>query len=471
MKICLVAEGCYPYTVGGVSSWVHNMIRSFPEHEFVLLAIVSNRAQRGRYVYELPENLKSVYEVYLEDYDYTDNKKSKKVKLSKKEYDALRSLILNMKVDWDTIFDLFQKNISVNNVLMGEDFLNIITELYEKNYPEIVFSDFLWTMRSIYLPMFLILKADVPEADLYHCVATGYAGILGALAKYKHDCGLLISEHGIYTREREEEIIKADWVKGIYKNIWIEQFRKMSQIAYDRADIVTSLFEYARGLQLELGCPKEKTVVTPNGINEKLFMDITRKIPEARYYFDLAAVLRIAQIKDVKTLINAFSYALKTKPKMHLWIMGPDDEEEYAQECKEMVKFLNIENNVIFTGRVDVREYLGKMDCTILTSISEGQPLTMLEGFAAHLPAIATDVGNCRGLIYGENDDFGDAGIITHIMNVEEIKDAIIYMASNVEKRMEMGENGYKRLMNNYRLDQMIERYRDLYNRFDSKEG
>ena len=43
MRICIVAEGCYPYMVGGVSSWVHSMIRQFPDYEFIILAIVANR--------------------------------------------------------------------------------------------------------------------------------------------------------------------------------------------------------------------------------------------------------------------------------------------------------------------------------------------------------------------------------------------------------------------------------------------
>ncbi|MFR9072042.1 MAG: DUF3492 domain-containing protein [Blautia sp.] len=43
-------------------------------------------------------------------------------------------------------------------------------------YSQIVFSDFLWTMRSIYLPLFLTMQTEIPRADLYHCVATGYAG-------------------------------------------------------------------------------------------------------------------------------------------------------------------------------------------------------------------------------------------------------------------------------------------------------
>lgn len=47
--------------------------------------------------------------------------------------------------------------------------------------------------------------------------------------------------------------------------------------------------------------------------------------------------------------------------------------------------------------------------------------MTILESYAAHKPVIATDVGNCRELIYGNNDGFGEAGILTHIMNIEEI--------------------------------------------------
>ncbi len=271
MKICIVAEGCYPYVVGGVSGWIHSMIRNFPNIEFILLAIVANRSQRGRFAYELPENLTEVHEVYLEDRDWQNREmKRNKFKLNKKEYQALRSMVLNEKIDWDIIFNLFYfKRFSIDELLMGPDFFHIARECYKIRYSQIVFSDFLWTLRSIYLPLFFVLKTRVPLADLYHCVSTGYAGILGSMAKHFYGCGLLVSEHGIYTREREEELIKADWVDGIYKNIWIEQFKKMSLAAYDRADLVTSLYEHARSLQIELGCPAEKTRVTPNGILEK----------------------------------------------------------------------------------------------------------------------------------------------------------------------------------------------------------
>lgn len=472
MKICVVAEGCYPYVVGGVSGWINSMIKSFPKLEFILLTIVANRSVRGKFVYDLPENVTEVYELYLDDYEWQPkHAKRKPYRLSTKEYRALRGLLLNQDIDWETLFLLFRKDISIDELLMGEDFFAAAKDCYELQYSQLVFSDFLWTLRSIYLPMFFTLRMDIPQADLYHCVATGYAGLLGSMAKVRYQSGLLISEHGIYTREREEELIKAKWVENVYKNIWIEQFRKMSKLAYDKADIVTSLYEHARSLQLELGCPVDKTMVTPNGIDTERLRDLPGKQKEDEGKVNIGAVLRIAPIKDVKTLIQAFGYAKARQPKLKLWIMGPwDEEQEYAKECFELVEMMGLED-VVFTGRVDVREYLGRMDMTILTSISEGQPLTILESYAAHKPVIATDVGNCRGLIYGEGDDYGEAGILTHIMNVEEISDAMQELAVNPALRRQMGENGYRRLMAKYRIEDMKKTYDGIYRGFAKKGG
>lgn len=470
MKVCIVAEGCYPYTVGGVSSWIDSMIKSFPNLEFVILAIVSNRSQSGKFVYKLPENVSEVYEVYLEDVDWDREKKQKKVSLNAKEYEALCSLLLDRNVDWDVLFELFQhKKISVDNLLMGPDFLHAAMECYEAQYSQIVFSDFLWTLRSIYLPLFLVLKTELPKADVYHCVATGYAGVLGSMAKYLYGSGLLVSEHGIYTREREEELIKAGWVEGIYKNIWISQFKKMSQLAYNRADQVTCLYAHAGQLQIELGCPADKIMITPNGIRVERLENLPGKQDEDKGMFNIGAILRVAPIKDVKTMIQAFAFAKRRQPNLKLWIMGPcEEEKEYAAECYDLVETLQVED-VVFTGRIDIREYLGRMDVTILTSISEGQPLTILEGYAAHKPVIATDVGNCRGLIFGEGDGFGQAGILTHIMNIEEIAGAMVEMAVRPQMCAEMGENGYRRVTGKYRIEQMQETYKKIYQGFAEK--
>ena len=143
--------------------------------------------------------------------------------------------------------------------------------------------------------------------------------------------------------------------------------------------------------------------------------------------------------------------------------MGPcEEDKQYADECFELVQNMNIED-IVFTGRINVVDYIGRMDMTILTSISEGQPLTILESYAASKPVIATDVGNCSGLIYGEDDNFGQAGILVHIMNIEEIAHAMVELASDEEKRKTMGYNGYRRVKSKYKIEDMKNTYKEIY--------
>ena len=99
-------------------------------------------------------------------------------------------------------------------------------------------------------------------------------------------------------------------------------------------------------------------------------------------WVDIGAIVRLAPIKDIKTMIYAFYELCTTREHVRLHIMGGVDDEEYAQECYALVDQLHLEN-VIFTGRVDIISYMEKLDFTILTSISEGQPLSVLESFAA----------------------------------------------------------------------------------------
>ncbi|WBW99717.1 GT4 family glycosyltransferase PelF [Oceanirhabdus sp. W0125-5] len=468
MKVCLIVEGAYPYITGGVSSWIQQMLTRFSDIEFVIQTLVVDRNEKREFKYKIPDNVSEIHELYLLDDDYIDNKK-KKFKLKKKEYEALESLFFGTEVDWDGVFKFFQNTtVSLDKLLTSKEFFQMTKNYYNKNYENAVFTDFLWTMRSMYLPLFLLLKNKPVKADLYHSMSTGYSGVFGSMCKYLYNKPLLISEHGIYTREREEEIIKAKWVRGLYKDLWIQQFHKFSSCCYDFGDEVTALFEGAREFQIDLGCLREKTNVIHNGVNVSDFEVLPQKDVNDKY-INCGAVLRVTPIKDVKTMINAFYLAKKQVPNLKLWIMGPLDEKpKYVEECRQLIKDLGAED-VIFTGRVNVKEYLGKMDFTVLSSLSEGQPLVILEGFAAKKPCISTNVGDCFSLIYGENDQFGDAGIVVPVMNVEKMAKGMVYLAKEEKIRVQMGLNGYNRANNFYQNDDVFHKYYDLYNKLTDK--
>jgi glycosyltransferase involved in cell wall biosynthesis len=100
----------------------------------------------------------------------------------------------------------------------------------------------------------------------------------------------------------------------------------------------------------------------------------------------------------------------------------------------------------------------------ILSSISEAQPLVILEAFAARRPVVSTDVGCCRELLFGEKGDtFGEAGRIVPVMDFEGMAKEIIEMATDYRLRREMGEIGHKRVCAYYTFDAFINAYRDLY--------
>ena len=98
----------------------------------------------------------------------------------------------------------------------------------------------------------------------------------------------------------------------------------------------------------------------------------------------------------------------KQLPEAEGWIVGPDEEEEeYADECHELVKQLGLEQKVKFLGFQNIDNILPKTGLITLSSISEGQPLVILEGYAAGVPTLSTDVGSCRELVEGREGEDG----------------------------------------------------------------
>ncbi|MDZ7835466.1 MAG: glycosyltransferase [Alkalibacterium sp.] len=142
----------------------------------------------------------------------------------------------------------------------------------------------------------------------------------------------------------------------------------------------------------------------------------------------------------MKTLIYAF-YELKgTIKNARLHILGGIDDESYYQECLELIRALKLED-VHLPGVVNVLEY-ERLDFTVLSSISEGQPLSVLESFAARRPCVTTDVGCCRELVEGTPDDpFGMAGFVVAPMHAEMMAE-MEQLCKDKNLRLRMGENG-----------------------------
>lgn len=469
MKICIICEGCYPYITGGVSSWIQMILTSMPEHEFIICTINTNC--KREYKYDIPKNVVGIREIFLDEYINEDAKKIKKIKFNSNTKQALEAFLKNEKVDWESVFSYFSGGglKSINNFIMSQDFFDIALDVYLEKYSQTAFTDYYWAVRSMILPFISIMRQSMPEADLYHSVSTGYAGIMGSLAKYLYNKPFVVTEHGIYTREREEEIIKSDVVKGCYKDVWINYFYSISSCAYNFADKVTTLFEKNKEIEIALGCDEGKIEVIPNGVEVTDFYNISPKDTHDEY-INIGAIVRVVPIKDIKTMIQSFALVKEEIPNAKFFIIGPTDENEhYFDECIELVSDMKIKD-LVFTGVVDVKEYIGKMDILTLTSISEGQPLALLEAMACGIPSVSTDVGSCKELLYGLDDDIGRAGVIARVMDYGGIADALIYLCKNEAQRSIMGENALKRVSEIYTKKGFIEKYKDIYKSYEVEE-
>ena len=462
MRICLILEGSYPYTYGGVSSWMHQFIQAMPQHDFVLWVIGAHARDKGVFKYELAPNVREVHEVFLDDALKVKALRKNKIRLTDAEKKAIEALMDCNSPDWDVLMDMFQnKKYNPTSVLMCDDFLDVLSNLCKEKYPYVAFAETFHTIRSMLLPVLYLMCSKVPYADIYHSICTGYGGLLGVLGHFVTDKPLILTEHGIYSREREEEIIRAQWVIPAFKRQWIKFFYMLSDAIYKRAMYVTCLFENANKIQVDLGADPDKCRVIPNGIRFERFCDIPLKEDDG--FIDIGAVIRLAQIKDVKTLIYSFHELNSHISNVRLHIMGGVDDPEYAKECYQLVEQLGLKN-LKFTGQVDVVKYMEQLDFTVLTSISEGQPLSVLESFAARRPVVTTDVGCCRELIEGaSNDFFGIAGFYAPPMHREGIASAMLKMCESREKRLEMGEIGRARVEKFFRHPLMIKRYSEIY--------
>ncbi|MGL5089306.1 MAG: GT4 family glycosyltransferase PelF [Cetobacterium sp.] len=465
-KICLICEGSYPYVVGGVSSWVQSLISSTPEHEFKILCLVPDE-KFIEIKYKLPPNLKEIKNIILNSeqrYSLKNSKKDKNLK-SKEFQNKIETLMnfenLDSKEIIKIIDSLTEEDYGTSfEIVTSEGFWRALIEYYKKKYSKTGLNNFYWTQKNIFMTLFQLGQEEIPDADIYHPVSTGYAGFLAALAGYREKGQVVLTEHGIYPREREEDILGAEWVAKDFKSIWINFFYMISRLSYEYSDKIISLFEYSRGLQIENGADPQKCIVVANGIDHEIYSKLKR---EKKDGIHIGSVLRMVPIKDVKMMIKAYKIVSENVENTHLHLIGPIDEnEDYYSECLDMVKHFKLEKDITFTGRTDVKEYYKFLDIQLLSSISEGQPLSILEGLSAGIPCISTDVGNCRELILGIKD-IGEAGMIIPPTSYVELANSIIEMCKNKEKMKIFSENGKKIVEKYYTKNQFINNYKEIY--------
>ena len=487
--IGLLLEGTFPYVAGGVSSWVNQMIRGFPDIRFAVVFIGSLEEEYGEAKYELPANVVHFERHYL--YAPRRAPEIKKVEGDAATFAAVEEMHRYFRAphahgEGRAIFEKLAPELA-GGKLNQEDFLyghrswEFIAAQYREFSSDPSFVDYFWTVRTMHGPVWIL--ADVAKnlipCKAYHTVSTGYAGLLGALLKYRTGKPLILSEHGIYTKERRIDLFNAHWIPdnrvifqrdpteiAYFRQMWMRFFEGVGKICYDASNSIIALFEGNRLRQIEDGADPARTTNIPNGIDLARYAPVRQK--RARETPPVVALIgRIVPIKDVMTFVRAIRTVVNRMPQAEAWIIGPEDEDrEYAQQCRNLAVGLGISDKVKFLGFQNMTEVLPQVGCVVLSSISEALPLVLLEGFAAGVPAVATDVGACRQLVNGldaEDQALGAAGSVVGIADPQSLALAVVELLTDRAKWEAASQAGIRRVETYYTQEQMFARYRAIY--------
>lgn len=507
--VCLLLEGTYPYVRGGVSSWVHQIISGLPELSFSLVFIGSRRADYAEQKYTLPSNVCHLETHYLED-AYA-GLEPVPVKVSERRLEPIVGLheyllgragrcafhfaqpaavrgeltaeASRLEQAVDTVLTTLETRdgITAAEFLFGSGSWELIRRRHLEGDASASFIDYFWTVRILHGPMFLLarLARAIPHASVYHSVSTGYAGLLGALLERQRRRPFILTEHGIYTKERRIDLNQAEWLDqlgppgtrnadagGPLRKLWIRCFESLGRLAYRSANPILSLYAGNQARQIDDGADPARTRIIVNGIDTRRFEAARAARPEGIPRV-IGLIGRIVPIKDVKTFVRSMSLVCRELPDVEGWIIGSADEDSsYDVECRLLVESLGLGARVKFLGHQNVAEILPRLGLLMLTSISEAQPLAVLEALCAGVPCVATDVGACREQLEGssrEDRALGAAGRVVRFADHQALSRAAVELLTQPEAWRACQRAGIERVARYYDDARMLASYRGVY--------
>jgi glycosyltransferase involved in cell wall biosynthesis len=477
--VCLIVEGGYPYVLGGVASWMEALVRASSGLKFHIIAIsIASQPRIRKFV--LPDNVVGLTDVIL------DACPAGRIPTAKDKMQISHGVRLMQSALGGTPGTSFEELIElVRQTGFGQKALLDSKPAWiamERVYQELLqdgpLIDFFWSWRFLARSLLAVISTPLPRARVFHAVSTGYAGMVGAYAKHVTGRPYVVTEHGIYTNERRIELSVADWIfdsgaSGFtigekptqLRDVWLTAFTSFSRVTYALSDVITTQYRANQDYQRVDGAPDHKLRIIPNGIDVDLYAGVHRST-EPRPPTVLM-IGRIVPIKDTRTFIMAVSLLKELVPDVVAILIGPEEEDpSYAAGCRALVTQLGLESTVQFLGRVpDVMVYLGRADVIALTSISEAQPIALLEAAATGLPAVTTDVGSCREIIEGFEGDSvaGRGGIVVEACNPRATAQALAAILLDDEMRADMGRVMQQRIPNLYHKERIRKLYEDLY--------
>ncbi|MQY12312.1 D-inositol-3-phosphate glycosyltransferase [Streptomyces sp. RB5] len=460
-RVTLLTEGTYPHSQGGVSVWCDQLVRAMPEFDFRVLALTGTG--REPLTWQPPATLGEITALPLwgpPPGGRAPRGRDRRALLT--AYEGFLTALTDPAEEHRFAPGLYElaawaRRDRLSAALRTESAVRVLHRRWTR--PGLPTAAAAPTLHDALIATDLLehalrpLHAPLPRTGLCHAVSGGLAALPGLAARDAYGVPLLLTEHGIYLRERYLGYRTAAYRRPV-KALLLAFFRLLAREIYRSASLITPGSDYNRRWEEHGGAAPHQIRTVYNGVDPQAF-PYAGPEPAAPV---LVWAGRIDPIKDLETLIRAFAYVRAELPAARLRIFGGTaaDAVGYRRRCEDLAAAL-CGDGVTFEGRVpDIRDAYAAGNVVLLSSISEGFPFTLIEAMSCGRATVSTDVGGVREAV-------GDAGLVVPPRAPEAMARAALELLTDPRRRASMGEAARLRVIAQFTLRQTIDSFRGIY--------
>lgn len=468
-RVALSTEGGYPFASGGVSEWCDQLIRAVPDMDVDVIALTGARTPEP--VYRVPSNVRSVRAVPLWAFVASGRPPRGDVRSRFRDVYAefLAALLSPRAAPGDFaaalrgMFDYAQDE-ELAAALRSDDAVAMLAGAWSAWPPGTDDPGVTGHLRPSLGDAALVtmwvehmlrpLSEPVVDADIVHAASNGLAGLLGLAAAWRSGTPMVLSEHGVYLRERY--LAHRDTSYGWpVKSALLRLNRAITQVVYAEADVIAPGNVYNRRWQLRGGADPGVIRTVYNGVDPFKYLPAGPEPEEPTIVY----VGRIDPLKDLVTLLRGFAIVRNEVPDARLRIFGvpAPTRQDYLIRCQHLLVDLGLVGSAAFEGRApSAQQAYAAAQIVALTSISEGFPYTVLEAMSSGRATVSTDVGGVREAV-------GDAGAVVPARDPSALAAACVRLLRDPGLRARSAAASRERVLNLFTLERSMGEFRRIY--------
>jgi glycosyltransferase involved in cell wall biosynthesis len=467
VRVALITEGTYPHHRGGVSVWCDQVVRGLSEHRYEVVAIVGSGNERPEWSW--PPNVVRLTTVPL----WSPSPAPRPSKALRSAMSPVLERFLGTLLEAGTAADfcgvlhelfLAAQDGQLRPGLCSPEAIELmLTNMREHSGHSSIGRDGVGqrvppTVADAVGALVLVehflrpLELAPVQADLCHAASNGLAPLPALAAKWNSGTPFLLTEHGLYLRERLLAH-RPGTMNPHVRSLILRFFKKLVEATYLMADCIAPVSHYCQLWELKSGAESSRIRPVHNGIDPDRFAYDPGEPDKPMLVF----VGRIDPLKDIETLLKAFALVRDVVPGVQLRMFGPRQSAAYGRRCDSLAAELRLGASAVFEGQIaSTADAYRSAQVVLLTSISEGFPFAVLEAMACGRPVVATDVG-------GVAEAVGHDGVLVPPRDPVAVAQATITLLGDPELRRSLGHRARQRVTSHFTVSRCVSNYRELY--------